>query len=183
MNSQSLSRIHQEFTWCFRNFFRSYTLTLIYNEFNIYFATQLWIHFHFLEFTVCFVKIPWINNLFRDNTINSLSVSWIHYEFTIYFANILWFHYFLRIDYEFTIFFANSLWIHYLSGGFTINLLGLSRRYHEFTIFFVKIPWIHYLFGYNTMNSPSFSNSLSFTFIYNEFTIYFANFISFVMIT
>ena len=107
-----------------------------------------------------------------------------------------WIHYLLREYTLVSLFSANWLWINYTFREFAMNSLSIWRIHYEFTWSFAKLPWIHYLFRENTMNSLSvwllhyeftmFSrlnyeltlcsrNSLSFTLIYNEFTIYFAN--------
>ena len=157
----------------------------------------------FRDFTICFTNSPWIHNLLREITVNSLSLSRIYYEFTICFVISPLIHRFSPNHYEFTICFAISLWIHYLlresTTGFansplihylfrriTMNFLSFSlfhRKntifFRDFTIYFTKFLWIHNLLRKFTMNSHllwAFAINLSsFSLFHFEFTIFFAD--------
>ena len=139
MNSQSLSRIHQELTWCFRN---SLPISRSYFEFTFYFRILLW-----------FANILWIYLMFREHTMNSLDVSRIHYQFTVFIVNLVRIPVMFRWFSEFSWCLANILRIHYLVCEFTINLLSCSRIYYFFTIFIVDSSRNHLVFREFTMNS------------------------------
>ena len=138
------------------------------------------IHYEFdHEFTIKFLIWLWIHYLFCDLTMNSrlfaLSTffrSWNNYELTINFA--IW------------------LWFNCLLNEIIMNSLSFSQIYFEITMFLANSPWIHHLFANSvwaqylfrdlttnssffrklTLNSRFPLNSLSFSRIHNEFTIF-----------
>ena len=114
-------------------------------EFTIKLLIQLWIHYLFHPSTVSFLCFC----KFTMNLImNSLSIFRFDYEFIIYFAIWLWIHFCLRMFYRF--FFRS--WNNY-----------------ELTIYFAIPLWINCLFNEIIMNSLSFSQ------IHFEFTMFLAN--------
>ena len=97
------------------------------------------------ESIIVFAYLLLKNDRFREFTINSLSIALIHFECTIYFAKTI----------SIFIFVINSLWIHYQLRASTMYPLSFSRFYHPLRKFCM--------------------NSLLFSRIHFEFTIFFAN--------
>ena len=191
MKSISFLRLNCELTFCSRNSLpftlmrNEFTILQIFYEFTIFRANSSWIHwiydaytinfakkllnqFRFCEFTVYCAEIPWMNNLSRENTLNSRDVSRIRYEYTIYFTISLKIHSMFR---EYTI---NSVFISQVHFEFTVesqihcefpnnfaNLLNLylsfSQKYHKFTIFLAIWLWIHCLLRWFIINTLSIS--------------------------
>ena len=139
------------------------TLSFLQNhyDFTICFSILLWIYY--------LLHVPlWIQYLFREIIMKSLSASRFHFEFTIPSPESLCFLFreiticfaissrikFLpRNNYEFTLFFAISLWFHYLLRDFAMNT-AKSLWFHYLlpeitmnTLFFTKSIWIHSLLG------------------------------------
>ena len=134
INSVSISQVHFEFTIESR----------IHCEFPNNFA-------NLLNLTIFFAKKPWINNLSRDLTMNSLSVLLIHYEFIIDFANLLGIHYFLR---EFAL---NSLCFSRIPFEFTFNSLGILRFAMDLLVvsssqWIQSFSRVQYEFTFSTIN-------------------------------
>ena len=120
-----------------------------------FFGTSLWIYYFSADSL-------WTYYLFLDFSMKWLDLSWINFEFTIIFLKKLWIHSVLHdktlktwnslsvfvnplsipylfsiwseIHYEFPNFFANSLLIYYVLRKFTSNLL-----------FFANSPWIFFI--------------------------------------
>ena len=141
MNWLFISRINNEFTFCF---FEMQCFSYLFHEFTRK-THGIWqINY---QFTIYFAKSVWLYHLYQEFTINP----WKHYES---FA-------FQRIHYEFTIFFANQLSIYCFREN-TMNSLPFRRIHCEsilcfvnhngFTIFFVKSLWIHHLYREITIN-------------------------------
>ena len=151
MNS-SISRIHQEFTWCFTNLlwihylFReslmsSLRVSRIYFELTVFIANLIRILRVFREYISYSL---WNYYYFREFTINSLFLSQIYQEFTCFFANLLWIHFQFRE----------------LNNTHKVlqNTHGTSRIHYDFTKCTIS-PWIHYEF---TMNLSTFSTTITF---------------------
>ena len=110
----------------------SFLVSRVYNEYIIFFASLLLIHYLFRWFTMNWLSSKWFREIDSDINVNSqtrywidsdLSISRIHSEFPFcfpFFSNTLAFD---RIHFEFTIFFANLHWTHYLYSEFSTNSL------------------------------------------------------------
>ena len=125
-------------------------ISRIYSEFTIFFSNSLISRIH-QKLTCCFansllnrgktLNTLWINYLFRELTMNSLTISWNHYVLTI----------FSQIRSEFTFF-----QIHYLFGKLSVtqihyeltiniaNFVRISVVFREFTINSFCVLQIHY---------------------------------------
>jgi len=151
---------------------------------------------------ICFTNLLWINFLFREFIMDSLSFSRIHYQFTIYLANSLLINYFFReltlnslspeftmdpfsferIHYRFTIYLANLLWIHYLLReftrdslffrAFTLNPSSSLRIHYKITISFANSLGIHYLIRQSAILSVSRSIHYFVSQIHSLFTFF-----------
>ena len=148
----------------------------------------------YFETNFDFAKIPQINNLFHDFTMNLLFISRINYKLTICVVISISFS---RIYYGSAIFFANSLSFSQIYFDFSIFV----RIYNKVTIFFAILLlihsllreticltnslWIHLVFREVTMNSLSVSQwhyeftillttQVWFDFLFQWFTINYA---------
>ena len=127
---------------------------------------------------MCISNSLWINDLFHEFTIDTLSFSRFRLFFllktpwiTIFLVNTLWIYNFFS---ELTLF---SLWTHYLfSLEFTISL----RIHFNFVILTI---WIYYLCREFTMNKlwTHFSNLMWITYLFFEFIMHSLSFCKILM--
>ena len=97
---------------------------------RIYFGFTIFLRIRY-EFTIYLADSLWINLVFREVTMNSLSFSRKYHEFNICFVIALWIHYLFR---DSTMNWLSVPGIHYLLRLYTMNSLSLF------------VSRIHYLF-------------------------------------
>ena len=117
-----LNRLSSSWVYYFCHKFSMTSLSFfsrIFYEFVTIFANFLLIVSRIdYKFTIYSANPAWINYLFCEFIVNSLSYSQIYYQYTGCFSN--------------------SLYIHYVFREFTMNSQSISKIYYEFTICFAS---------------------------------------------
>jgi len=206
----SFERNNYEFTIFLANLFWNYYVSREFTmnsssvrEFTMISIFVSWFDYKFIFFfanSLSILVFPWIHNLSREFTMNSLFFAislwsssyfafcvWIHYQFLDLTINALFVR-FITMDSL-----AITLYDYELKNGsaeytmnslsfceFTMNSLSFSRILYKNTIFFVI--WLQYLFYWSTMYFQFFSltfywsiivfaNSLWIHYLFRKFTI------------